>query len=105
MTNADPEVVARINELGDQVARLELEEETLVKDIESRKRAIDEESAPRLQRIKTAVLVAKQELAMVIESINVSGAAMYSMWASSPSPATLKSKMVQLSHTSSISCS
>jgi len=68
VSDADPEVVARINELGDQIARLELEEATLVKDIEARKKAIDDKSAPRFQRIETALRAAKKDLTEYIEA-------------------------------------
>ena len=72
MSNADPEVIERINELGDRVVLLEHEQETLIKDIEARKKAIDDENAPRLQRIETAARAAKQELAELIEANRVS---------------------------------
>lgn len=68
MTDADPEVIERINELGDQVARLEQEEKEVLESIEARKRAIDDENAPRLQRIEMARSAAKNDLAEYIEA-------------------------------------
>lgn len=68
MTDADPKVVERTNELGDQVAKLEQEEAELLKDIEVQKRTIDEQNAPRLRRIKAALQAAKKDLAEHIEA-------------------------------------